>query len=173
MTENNYIVGRIYKIKSDTTEKVYIGSTTLPLNIRWNLHKSHYKTYLDGKTQYITSIELVQYDNAYITLLFEGTFETHKSLTQLEGEYIRKTPNCVNKRIEGRTQKERNILNKDAINASKKKYDQNHKEDIDTWRKTKCLCAVCGGHYTNEHKSGHVKTKKHQNAIPSTPETNN
>lgn len=41
--------GRVYKIVSSKSNKVYVGSTFYPLTIRFNNHKSSYKRYKNGK----------------------------------------------------------------------------------------------------------------------------
>ena len=50
--------------------------------------------------------------------------------------------------------------NKDKINEVNKQYKMNNKEYIQEMN----IC-LCGGRYTNCHKSKHMKTLKHQRAI--------
>ena len=46
----DYKNGKIYKIVSDLTDKIYIGSTTQPLYKRHSKHKGNYKQYIRVKT---------------------------------------------------------------------------------------------------------------------------
>ena len=55
-----YIKGKIYKIISPNTEKMYIGSTILPLDLRFSLHKSH---------KNCTSMHIINEGDAYIDLI--------------------------------------------------------------------------------------------------------
>jgi hypothetical protein len=150
------IIGRIYKIVSSECDGCYIGSTTQQLSRRFSVHKCHYRAYLAGKDQYYTSFEVLKFADASIELIHEGVFDNKQDLTQFEGEIIRTTPNAVNKNIAGRTRQE-----------YLQQYQQDHAEQINTWRKTHNSCAICGGKYTNLGKAQHLRTKKHQNAVSS------
>ena len=44
----DYTRGKIYKISSDATDKIYIGSTTKDLKQRLKKHKDNYYNYLKG-----------------------------------------------------------------------------------------------------------------------------
>ena len=142
--------GKIYCIKSNQTDKMYIGSTFMKLSKRFNLHKHN-----NGKKGIgCSSSEILKYDDCYIELIEEHYDLIKKQLERIEGELIRKNiNNCVNKMIAGRTKDE---------------WWQDNKEKIYKIRKMKNEC-VCGGNYTNGHKSDHIKTIKHiryiENAI--------
>jgi hypothetical protein len=45
MYMSKYSEGKIYKLTSSQTDKVYIGSTIRSLNVRFSNHKSHYKSW--------------------------------------------------------------------------------------------------------------------------------
>ena len=96
--------GKIYAIKSNQTDKVYIGSTIRPLNRRLDGHKSDYKSYLNDKFSYVTSFEIVKFEDCFIELLEEVMCQDKIELHKIEGQYI-KEMKCVNKNIPGRTQK--------------------------------------------------------------------
>jgi hypothetical protein len=146
------IIGRIYKIVSSECDGCYIGSTTQQLHRRLIHHKSDYKRYLEGKYHYVTSFEVLKFVDVTIELIHEGVFDSKQDLGKLEGEVIRTTPNALNSNIAGRNVKQ---------------YQQDHAEQINTWRKTHNSCAICGGKYTNLGKAQHLRTKKHQNAVSS------
>ena len=172
------IIGRIYKITSSETDSVYIGSTTLQLNARFDLHKSHYRRYLNGKFSYMSSFEICKYAAAKIELIHEGLFNDRHDIEKYEGNTIRTTPNCVNKYVVGRTQKEYREANKNQISERKKEYYESNKETIKAYyesnkdsinekRKQKHTCPICNGKFTTASKSVHEKTNKHLNAISS------
>lgn len=95
----NYQNGKIYKIISNQTDKVYVGSTTQPLCERLSSHRSKYKRYLINKNTYITSFELVKYDDAKIILIENYPCQNKEELHAKEYDWMDKTENCVNKVI--------------------------------------------------------------------------
>ena len=133
----NYQNGKIYTIRSFQTDDIYIGSTCNPLYKRFYKHKINYKLWKENKTHYTSSFELLQYDDAYIELLEEYKCNTKQELNRKEGEIIRKTENCVNKQIAGRTSKE--YLkeyyedNKEHYKENNKKYREKNKEYQKEW----------------------------------------
>lgn len=126
----DYKNGKIYTIRSHQTDKIYIGSTTQPLSKRLSCHKANYKNYLDGKKNYITSYDIIQYGDAFIELLEECPCETKDQLHKREGECIRKEPNCVNKYVAGRTQKEYREEHKDFYNTYNHSYYKDNRDKI-------------------------------------------
>jgi len=125
----DYKNGKIYSIRSYQTDKIYIGSTTQPLSKRLYHHKTHYKKYLNGKSPFITSYDILQYEDAYIELLEEYPCENREQLCKREGELIR-GGNCVNKRIEARTKQEYYEQNKDKLLQQGKEYQEQNKDKI-------------------------------------------
>ena len=131
--------GNIYIIKSKQTDKVYVGSTIQCLNRRFSEHKSN---------KDCTSVEILKYNDAEIELLECYECENKEQLRKKEGEYI-KQYNCVNLRIEGRTQRE-----------YLEDYYEDNKEDILEKRKEKFTCE-CGITCRKSDRARHLKTKKH------------
>jgi hypothetical protein len=184
-----YDKGLIYTIRSHQTEDIYIGSTTQPLYKRIHQHKKNFKKWKNGKYGYTTSFELLKYDDVYIELLELFPCENKMELHKREGE-LQREMDCINKIVAGRTRKEWNHDNKDKINEQNKEWRQNNKEIINEYSKEyrqnnkhkkkeyneeyynlnkdklyqKYDCK-CGGKYTHQHKSRHLKTKKHQEYI--------
>ena len=125
----DYKNGKIYTIRSHQTDKFYIGSTTQPLSKRLSKHKGDYKCYLKGTCRFITSFEIIKFEDAYIELLEEYSCDNKLQLHRREGELIRDN-NCVNKIIAGRTIKEYKEDNKDKI----KEYYEQNKEQIKEYK---------------------------------------
>ena len=137
-----YQQSKIYTIRSYSTDKIYIGSTTQRLSKRMAEHRGRYKAWkADNSKKYCSSYEIVKYDDNYIELLENYECLTREGLLMREGQCIRDN-DCVNKVIPGRTRKQHCQDNADKINA-------------------KHACA-CGGRYTHHNKSHHMKSKKHQ-----------
>jgi len=123
------VYGRVYSIRSHQTDDIYIGSTIQTLSQRMTDHRADYKQYLNKNPRYVTSYEILQYNDAYIELLFEGEFESRNALDRKEGEYQR-SMDCVNKRIEGRTKQEHYEDNKEEILVKNKQYYKENKPHI-------------------------------------------
>ena len=108
----DYKNGKIYVLRSNQTDDVYIGSTTTKLSKRLYGHKNKFKLWKNGKYPYTTSFELMKYDDIYIELLQGYSCDSKMELCKREGEFIRSI-DCVNKNVAGRTHKEWRVDNKD------------------------------------------------------------
>ena len=159
MYMSKYSQGKIYKLTSSQTDKVYIGSTIKSLNDRFSGHKYHYKSWLKSQVNKITSCDLLQYTDVKIELIKEFPCESRKELEKEEGKMILDN-NCVNKEIAGRTRKEYRDDNKDKIKIQMKEYRAVNKNKINEQSKKKYDCE-CGGNYIYVNKSRHFKSKKH------------
>jgi hypothetical protein len=128
---NKYHSGKIYTLRTPQSEKYYIGSTTQPLHKRLHEHKRHYKRFQNDKYSYVSSFDIIQYEDHYIELLEDIKCENKNELNRREGELIRQHKNeCVNIKIEGRTKKEYYEDNKEIMKEQMKQYQQDNKEKI-------------------------------------------
>jgi len=134
MTERDlsrYAKGKIYAIRSLQTTKYYIGSTCLELHKRLYSHKQNYKGFVNNKDKYMSSFEIIKYDDCYIELIEYFPCKTKAELRRREGELQREKKNeIVNRNIAGRICKEWCADNNDLRKVSNDKYYQNHKEEI-------------------------------------------
>lgn len=187
----NYQDAKIYKITSPSTDKVYVGSTTLTLSLRFCGHKCDYVRWKSGFHNYISSYEIVKYDDCQIELIENFPCSGKKELSVRERYYIDNTENCTNKQLPTRSQKQwfkdndeylkqkskiYREQNKEVLNEKKKLYYEMNKdemnmkskiryeqniEEIKQKRKIKHNCE-CGGVWSGFHKPRHIETKKHQ-----------
>ena len=125
----NYKNGKIYNLVSFQTDKVYVGSTTQSLSRRKSKHKMSYNCWLNGNYHYVSSFELIKYNDCDIILLEEYPCENKMELHKREREWIEKL-NCVNKVIPTRTKKEHYKDNKEDILKKQKQYYKDNKEDV-------------------------------------------
>ena len=126
----NYQNGKLYTIRSHQTDKVYVGSTTQVLSVRMGGHRANFKLYNNGGgTNYVSSFELLTYDDAYIELIELYPCNSKTELDRGEGVYIRQM-DCVNKNIAGRTPAEYYQDNKEQLTERQKQYYQDNKEQI-------------------------------------------
>jgi hypothetical protein len=148
---NKYNEGKIYKITSDHTDKIYIGSTTNNLNTRMIVHKSHYNKWKDNKTrQYCSSYKLYNLGDIKYELLELYNCNNKKELLEREAYYIKQNYILVvNKNKPSLTeeekieyQKEYHIRNKEQykeqkIENSKKYYEKNKELYKERYQKNK------------------------------------
>lgn len=173
MNKKDYSTAKIYKIVSDQTEKVYIGSTTKKyLKQRLSGHKADYKRWQNGKKDNITSFEIIKYDDCHIVLIENFPCNDINELRSRERYWIENTENCVNKHIPGRTKQEYKKKyreeNKEKIQQLNKQYREQNKEKINK----ECECE-CGSKYIFRNKTRHFKSKKHQEFITKNQENEN
>ena len=75
MTEHNkYNSSKIYKICSNLTDNIYIGSTTQSLSQRLSEHVRRCNHYIKIDNNYISSFEIIKLGDYYITLIEECNF---------------------------------------------------------------------------------------------------
>ena len=129
MEDTKYNNGKIYIIKSDQTEKIYIGSTIQPLTKRLLAHKNNFKRWNNDKYGYVTSFEIIKFGDSYIELIELYPCNSKSELEKREGKIIKQNNYTVNKLIAGRTDKEFYEDNKDELNLKSKKNYQDNKDD--------------------------------------------
>lgn len=142
--------GLIYKLKSDKTDKVYIGSTVRTLDDRFKQHYSHYNSFTNnGKCHYMSAFELIKL-GCVIELIEEFEYETLGELHNRESKFIRELGDkAVNIRVDDRTKGERNH-----------RYWEKNKDKVKEAQKKKFECE-CGSMVRVSDKSRHLKSKKH------------
>jgi hypothetical protein len=126
----NYQDAKIYKIVNYDNDDVYVGSTTEPtLARRLSGHVRDYRKYLNGKTHYITSFDVIATGDYDIQLIEAYPCNNKMELHAREGYWI-KQMDCVNKTIAGRSKKERYEDNKLKIAEYNKAYREANKDKI-------------------------------------------
>ena len=174
----DYKNGKIYAIKSNETEEIYIGSTCATLNTRLINHKSAFKS---GKKRIGTAKSILKYADAYIELIELFPCDTKQELLNREGEITKITPNCVNTQIQGRTMSQYREDNDEKLKQQGKEYREKNKEMLkekfNNWargdnakvyyesikvkRNVKVNCPTCNIEYSKSnikrHLSKHIK----------------
>ena len=104
--EIDYSRGKIYKIWSPSTDKIYIGSTTKQyLSQRLTNHVHSYKRWQNGEqNQKLTSYKLIELGDYIIELVEAFPCQSKDALLAREGHFIREFKDVVvNRCIVGRT----------------------------------------------------------------------
>ena len=179
--EKDYSQGKIYKIISDLTDMIYIGSTKrFYLNDRLSKHNWEYREWLKGRKKYVSSFEIIKLENFKIVLIENFPCNSKDELVQREQYYIDKyKSNLVNKNnsymsIEDKKEYKRlNQLNrdKDKKQAEHKKYVENNKERVlennnKSYHNNKYkyhinIICDCGCEIVKSNLNRHLKSKKH------------
>ena len=185
----DYSQGKIYKLVSSQTDKMYIGSTTKSLKERFSEHKSSYQRYNNNEcNQYYSSFKLLKYDDCKIELLENYNCDSKEELLFRERYYIENTENSINENSPIKLDEEhiqdkklyylynkedllnkRKVyynLNKNIIQENIKKYRIQNKDKIrklsNSYNKLKSFCSVCEVEINKSNFSHHEKSNKHQ-----------
>jgi hypothetical protein len=188
---SRYAKGKIYTIRAQTSDEVYYGSTCSPLPKALYGHRQSHKYWLNDpeKHDYLTSFKLIENPTHYIELVKLYPCQVKSELVREVGQLIRANP-CTNKVQQGRTPAEYRQDNAEYYKDYGKKYYQDNIEKMAEYRrvnatqikttkdeyrrkniaqtrmkanvKHECLC---GGRFTHNNKSVHMKTAKHKKYI--------
>lgn len=147
---NKYNGGKIYKLVSPHTDKIYIGSTCRSIETRLKEHKSNYNKWISRNRNkgYISSFELLKYDDVNIVLLETYSCNNKYELYDKERYHIEQNLN--------------NVVNKIRPNRTNQEYYQDNIIIIKLKKREKHICG-CSGSYCYDHYCHHIKTKKHIN----------
>ena len=135
----NYANGKIYRLVCNITKKEYIGSTTDKLNRRLSKHRADYKKYINEKSHYISSFQILENNNYSIVLIENYPCNSKEELLQRERFFIEKTE-CINYKIPIRTEEENKEYQKeyeksDKCKKRRKKYKQDNIEKYNLYAK--------------------------------------
>jgi hypothetical protein len=97
---NKYNNSKIYAIKSNQTDKIYIGSTCLDIYERLRKHRQNFRYYNLNGIKYTTSYEILKFEDHFIVLLENVNCKNQNELFLKESQYINENINhCVNRII--------------------------------------------------------------------------
>jgi len=184
VNQTSYQNGKIYKIWSLETDRIYIGSTCDTLTNRMCGHRRTYKSWKESKINNVSKsailFDLVGLENCKIELIHNFPCESKSELEAEEGCVMRDNKDLiVNRCIAGRSYKEwidehkeelkikwkeYRDTHKEERKKDKKEYYENHKEAINIKQKQKMTCE-CGSVHRISDKERHLKKHKHQNFI--------
>ena len=162
----DYQKSKIYKLVSDHTDEIYIGSTIQKLCYRLSGHASDFRK---GKNK-CTSKKLFELGKVKIVLIENCPCDSKEELLKRERHYI-ETMVCVNKYIPGRSMAENYQDKKEHYQKKSKEYKLKNKDKIKEYRlknidtikerkKVRTICD-CGLDVNKEHIARHKKTKNH------------
>jgi hypothetical protein len=94
----HYTQGKVYKLVG--AGKVFVGSTTVELKVRFAAHKGHYNRWLRGEKGYCSAFECLADPNCSIELLelcpSDADDFSGRIISECLAKWIRETEGCVN-----------------------------------------------------------------------------
>ena len=169
----DYKNGRIYCIRNNIDDEVYVGSTCQPISKRMAAHRAVKNRNKNQKVyKHMNDLGV---ENFYIELLEEFPCENKEQLRKREGYHIRDI-GTLNSRIAGRLKHEHYIDNKEhvalkcyeyrernrpAILAHKTEYWKLNKDEANEERRIKITCG-CGTCCSKGAKTRHERSNKHK-----------
>ena len=146
--KNMYHQSKIYKLVSNETTDVFIGSTCNSLSKRLGEYKHYYRKWVKGAYHPINYFEIVKFSDCKIILIEEFRCNNKDQMRRKEREHIENTP-CINKRT-------RPIITDIATRA----FDNDNNVSGRANVSEKFVC-ICGGKFSRRNKSTHEKSAKH------------
>jgi hypothetical protein len=98
-------IGRIYRILSPFSEKIYVGSTRKTLSARLISHQQGMRKWERGVGDYVTSYELIG-PGVTIDLVEEDEYHDIQQMRDREAYWISRLPHTVNHNVPGRSQRD-------------------------------------------------------------------
>jgi peptide methionine sulfoxide reductase MsrB len=117
-----------------------------------------------GCSKYLYN-NIMKNDDAEIILVENFPCLSKDQLHSRERYFI-ENMKCINKNIPKRSQTEYREINRECKHIKDRLYYQNNKEKLLKKQQEKFICE-CGGKFTRNHKSDHIKTVSHQTYIKS------
>jgi hypothetical protein len=96
-------IGRIYRISSPCSEKIYVGSTRKTLSSRLIAHQQGMRKWERGVSDYVTSYALIV-PGVTIDLIEEDEYHDTQQMREREAYWISRLPHTVNHNVPGRSQ---------------------------------------------------------------------
>lgn len=155
------MLGRVYKIIARHSNLCYVGSTTQQLRTRWFEHKCHHRN--SGSDEYNKLYKIMRElgcDEFRIILIQEYEVVDKKHLHAYEQLWINKLSNLNHMSAFQPLEKESRKLSLIKYNQSDKA-----KQTKRDYRSRLFHCEICNSDSLLNHKSRHIKSKKHQKLI--------
>jgi hypothetical protein len=177
---SNYQNGKIYKIISDNTDLIYIGSTILNyLCTRYSNHTCNYRKFINGTgKKQCSSFDILKHGNNKIILIELYPCNSKDELHAREQYYIDLNKSiCVNKlkcyvgdgenkeEYKKQSKKEYRIKNIEKIKKQTKQFREENIERLKLNEAEKKKCEICNCECRKGHYNRHCETEKHLNKL--------
>lgn len=158
---NRYQHGKIYKISNTVNEKIYIGSTCSPLEVRLYQHKQHARQ-APARLVYAELLS-VGLENVLIELLEICPRDNKKDILTREQHYINELKPALNKNNPAGLPKicEHGRYRFNCKECKGKAICEHLKQREACKICCGCTCYVCGIETSKRKFKQHLKTRKH------------
>ena len=153
-----YQKGKIYKIISNNTDKVYYGSTVSLLCRRKAQHNYDFKNNLN----FLSCREIINNEHWDLVLVEDYPCEKKEQLLMRERYYIENN-DCINKTNPIVSKEERKIYENKYNKKNREK--QKAKQHIYYPKRNEKITCECGSVISRTHKSRHLKSLKHNDYL--------
>tara|TARA_R110002126_G_C10133603_1_gene469804 strand:+ start:77 stop:556 length:480 start_codon:yes stop_codon:yes gene_type:complete len=153
-----YQKGKIYKIISNNTDKVYYGSTVSLLCRRKAQHNYDFKNNLN----FLSCREIINNEHWDLVLVEDYPCEKKEQLLMRERYYIENN-DCINKTNPIISKEERKIYENKYNKKNREK--QKAKQHIYYPKRNEKITCECGSVISRTHKSRHLKSLKHNDYL--------
>lgn len=154
---------KVYKlISSENSDLVYYGSTTRTLRERLANHKTSYKKYLKGQTNYCSSFQILELgpDTVSIILIENIINCPSKMFLHLRELFYILFFENVNKNIPLRNNKQYHIDKRNEISMRKRAYYIQNRDKILNKKHDYISCNNCGDSVKKTYIAPHKRTRK-------------
>ena len=127
MASKDYQNGKIYCIRNNVDDDIYVGSTCQPLSKRMAKHRESMTNREKKDRLLYTKMTDMGVDKFYIELIEEYPCDNLEQLRKREGHYIREM-GTLNSLIAGRTKRDWTLENLEHVKALRKERYENNKE---------------------------------------------
>lgn len=152
------IVYRLFTDYNDRDNTCYIGSTTLPLQVRLDIHKNAYNKWVKNNINPYCSSYKVLEGGDYKTEILKEFVGTKDELQKIEAQYIHAIENRVNKNIPNNFKRYVNKL--DYF----RDYHKANRDNILARKANRTECE-CGMNVRDGDKCRHLRSNLHFNRL--------
>lgn len=158
-TTNKYANGRIYKLVNDVDDKLYIGSTTLPLNTRFSLHK--YDAGRFGNRPVYAHFNAIGWDHVRIEELERFPCGSNIELNARERYWYDQCNPMLNAQRPQVSSDEHIEENRERSRVYRNINLEKERERVRVGNAKPWTCTVCNFTCGQGHKSRHLQSKAH------------
>lgn len=166
----NYQNGKVYKLVSPSTNKIYIGSTVRPLKTRLDGHVRSYQKYNTQNGNYVSSFEILKFGDYEIVEIEKIPCSTKKELTDAERRVMQDHKDiCVNNHVPGRTLKQYKQQFLTSIKDLQNTRNWISENERCCQRESSKIKCYCSGEYYLVDKSIHKSSEEHVSWVQRNP----
>jgi hypothetical protein len=161
----DYQKAKIYKITSEKTDQVYVGSTVKPITTRYSQHKCMHKAYKENNNKcYVSSYIIFDHGDAKVELVEDFPCATQEELFARERHWTDILPSVNKNRAVVTKEEKKAYYTKEELKEYRHDYYSANKEKAMEYNARIVTCE-CGVTSTYRHLAKHRRTNRHLNSV--------